>query len=276
LKLQFAHISDTHITPTGKILTERGKPRIDPLIEAINTLPYSSLQAAQALVERINALPFPLDFVLHTGDIMHEPGMDEDYETARGILASIKYPVYYVAGNHDRIGGLRRVLAGHAEWGSPFDYQFECQGVQVVCLDTSAYGQEGEGRLSVQQLDWLAAICTEPTTQPLIVALHHNPLPFGARLADGMGLLDDGALHRTLLKAGRRLRGVFYGHIHQSVDTYRDGILYSAAVSGFFQLDLWPGIKEAGGLDIPALPGFNVVTLTDTTTYVRRCSYQLD
>jgi hypothetical protein len=81
-------------------------------------------------------------------------------------------------------------------------------------------------------------------------------------------------MHRILCKAGQRLRGVFFGHIHHSIDMMQDGILYSGVASAAYQFAAWPGQIEAA-LDLAADPGFNVVTVSGATTLVRHHRYRL-
>jgi hypothetical protein len=84
-----------------------------------------------------------------------------------------------------------------------------------------------------------------------------------------MALQNGERLHAILLKAHARLRGVFFGHIHQNVDIYRDGILYSSVLSSWYQLHSYPG-QEKTNVDVAAEPGFNIVTVTSTQTFIRR------
>ncbi len=75
-------------------------------------------------------------------------------------------------------------------------------------------------------------------------------------------------LHGILLKAKQRLRGVFYGHIHETIVTTRDGITYYSVQSGWFQTRTWYG-QANPARDLTQYPGFNLVTLTDRDTFVR-------
>jgi hypothetical protein len=71
------------------------------------------------------------------------------------------------------------------------------------------------------------------------------------------------------------LRGVFFGHVHQATETYRDGILYSSVLSSWYQLHCWPG--QSGILeDREADPGFDVVTITRAQTFIRRHRFRVN
>lgn len=253
--LRFVHISDTHISP-------------DPAY----TLPeadHTPMEGAKELVRQINALPFAPDFVLHTGDVTFDPVPDA-YQTARAILEQIRYPIYYLVGNHDDRMLLQKTMLERSSIVTPFDYEFEFNGVQIVCLDSNGPAKLPAGSLTMAQLEWLEGICKTPDPRPLVVAIHHNVLPIGAPFWDDFMRLSNGEdMHRVLLAARQRLRGVFFGHVHQATETYRDGILYSSVLSSWYQLHCWPGqanIQEDRGAD----SGFNVVTVTRDQTFIRR------
>lgn len=251
--LTFVHLSDTHINP-------------DPSYN-IPEAEFMPAEGARALVAQINALPFRPDFVLHTGDIAYNPDAGA-YTLAREILGQIKYPTYYLRGNHDDPHALQRVVAGAAEVRSPFDDEFEVNGVQILCVDSNGPAQYAGGSVSDAQLDWLRAACSARDSRPLVVAVHHNVLPMGSPFWDTFMRMNNGeAFHEALLPARDRLRGVFFGHVHQNTSTVRDGILYSSVVSSWYQLHNYPGLADI--ISDRSDPGFAVVTLTRTQTYVR-------
>lgn len=253
--LTFVHLSDTHI-------------HADPSYtgEFVN---FTSRDHVTAMVQHINTLPFPVDFVLHTGDVMTDPTSPEEYDVAREILSTLKFPVYYLAGNHDRSMWLQTGLLGRdpARANRRHAYQFDVNGVQIVCLDSSIEGG-ASGEIDAGQLEWLETICESPDPRPLVVALHHNTLPLEAPWLDTIMLTNGAAVHAVLLKAKHRLRGVFFGHIHENTITIRDGITYVSTLSGWFQTRTWYGQTEP--INDPVIdPGFNVVTLTQTDTLIR-------
>jgi Icc protein len=259
--LRFVHISDTHICQDPDYTYKDGG------------IPLS-MPGSKALVAQVNALPFTPDFVLHTGDVTYDPD-EAAYHTAREILGQIKFPTHYLTGNHDDPLALQRIMLNKQNPQAPFHYEFEVNGAQIICLDTQSAVKargiiEPAGWIDDGQLAWLEGLCSARDERPLIVALHHNPLKVGIPWFDDYMALQNGeALHAILLKAGARLRGVFFGHIHQNVDIYRDGILYISALSSWYQLHSYPG-QEKTKVDVAAEPGFNVVTVTGMQTFIRR------
>lgn len=253
--LRFVHISDTHLSADPNYTHAEAD--------------YTALDGARELVRQVNALPFAPDFVLHTGDITFDPHEDA-YLAAREVLSGIRFPTYYLAGNHDDGGMLQRVFLGRETADPSFEYEFEMNGVQVVCIDSSHPAKYAQGMLYPEQLERIERIVKAPDSRPLVVAIHHNVLPIGAPFWDTFMRLTNGEdLHRLLVRAKDRLRGVFHGHVHMATDTYVDGVLYTSVGSSWYQLECWPGqshiIEDRG-----AEPGFNVVTITRAQTHIRR------
>lgn len=256
--LTFVQISDTHLHTdpayTGEFTTVLPRPGVE------------------AMIQQINKLPFEVDFVLHTGDIMTDPLEPCEYELAREVFSSLRFPIRYLAGNHDRAEAIQQVLMKRApaEITPHLDYEFAMNGVQFICLDSSISDPDiHHGHLETEQLDWLNSRLSKSDTRPLVVAVHHHPIPLHAPWLDPI-ILDNGlALHEILLSARHRLRGVFYGHIHENTVIVRDGISYYSVLSGWFQTRTWYG-QDTPHNDPMYFPGFNVVTLTTSDTFIRQ------
>ena len=259
--LTFVHIGDTHI-------------HSDPAY----TLDYAEITpfaGAKALVEHLNNLPFTPDLVLHTGDVAYYPD-PEAYTTCKEILGKIKYPTYYVVGNHDDGIALCRYLQPKQANFQPRTYgDFEINGVQIVFLDSNGPVEPPAGYMVEEQIAWLRKICSARDSRPLIIAVHHNLLPVGIPWLDTyMRTANGEQVHAAILPARDRLRGVFFGHLHQNVDVMQDGILYSSVASSWFQLEAYPGLIETTP-DRGAELGYSVVTITAQQTFIRRCRFPL-
>lgn len=272
--LQFVHISDTHLLKPGQALDfgDIG-PEWAEYARQVLALRHDAGAVVTTLVREINSLPARLDFVLHTGDVAGQPQSPDDYDIMARWLGQINYPLFYLPGNHDDADGVRRLLNGAAT-PETLDYTFECNGVQIVCLDSNHSAVPHGGGLDDRQLTWLESICAAQDDRPLVVSLHHHPIPLGVPWLDALALSNGDDLHRILLLARARLRGVFFGHIHYGIDVLRDGILYSSAPGAWYQFSGWPGWATPA-LDDRASPGFSVVTITRDRTFVRRHFYRV-
>ena len=262
--LNFIHISDTHIHANPEFVGSH--------------VEFTSRATVAELIKQINAVPFDVDFVIHTGDIMTDPAKSKAYKIARDILSDIRFPIHYLVGNHDRSAAVQKILVGvpEHEITTTYDYEFEHNSVQIICLDSNPNARGVHfGLLNNNQLGWLAERLQADDPRPLVVAVHHHPLPSKASWLDGIVLKNGHELHELLLTVRHRLRGVFYGHIHENMVTVRDGISYYSTVSSWFQTRTYFGQIKPGRDPLLREPGFNLVTLTEKDTFVRRYRFPM-
>lgn len=254
--LRFVHISDTHIHPDEDY--------------NVHYAAYTPMKGVRPLLDAIDALPFTPDFVLHTGDVAYDP-MPSAYAEVQMAFAHLRVPFYVLAGNHDDPAALASLYREKS-----VRFNTEINGVQLVGVDSNAPVPPPRGRVTEADLEWLAQICRANDPRPLVLAVHHNPLPIGSPWMDEFMRITNGeALHAALFPARQRLRGVFHGHIHQNLDVMHDGILYSAAASSWCQFHSY---TQASHTDVVSareeLPGFSVVSIYPQQTVIRRHFYQ--
>lgn len=254
----FAHITDTHLHANPHYTND--------LID------YPALPPVQAVINFINTLGAEIDFVLHTGDVMHAPGAPQEYAEAARVFAAFEVPVHYIPGNHDHVAWMQQYLVGRSpdQLTPTYDTAFEVNGVQFVLLDSHTPEKIGNavGVISQDQLRWLEGQLDPTDERPLVVAVHHHTLPLLAPWLDRIGMVNGEDLHNVLVGARGRLRGVFCGHIHEVLVTVRDGVSYYSAQSAWYQTRTYPA-QPSPALDPVTNPGFNLVTLTATDTFVR-------
>ncbi|MDQ7025043.1 MAG: metallophosphoesterase [Anaerolineae bacterium] len=264
--LRFIHISDTHINPDTNYTLDYAQ--------------YTPLIGAQALVKAVNDLPFMPDFILHTGDVAYDP-VPEVYPEIKTLLETLKAPIHYLVGNHDDAKAIQRVLMGrNAETIQDYlYYDFEVKEVHVVCLDSNGAHnpQYPSGTVTDEQLIWLNDICRSDDERPLVIAVHHNIIPTGVPWLDTWMRMENGeAFHDIVSQARARLCGVFFGHIHQNITTLRDGVMYVAASSSWCQFYSYPIPENTRhSPDIITNPGFNVVSISEQTTFIRRHTFAI-
>jgi 3',5'-cyclic-AMP phosphodiesterase len=257
----FVHISDSHIGPTAGYSRHGFRP----------------LPAVQRLVDILNHLPQRPDFVVHTGDIVAEPD-PAAYRLAARTFAQLAMPVYYVNGNHDRAAGIRRYLpmgplTPAGDDPDRLSYVFEVKGYQFLVLDARGPDEiDPHGQLPDSQLS-LVADNARPAGPPLCVFVHFPVWPLNSPwMDDNMLILNGPALHQALLPAAGRLRGVFHGHVHQSMQTIVDGIHYVSVASAFAQFAAWPQDFDVR-MDPDQPPGYNFVHLLPGQTIVHQHTF---
>lgn len=256
--LYFVHISDSHIGPTVDFSLQGHRP----------------YPCAQRVVEVINNLPQRPDFVIHTGDVVEETS-SKAYSLAAGIFGQLEAPLYLVKGNHDSAKGLRRhfsqgpreELSDHPE---QISYAFEIKGYRFLVLDARGpVAIDPQGLLPGSQLE-VASREAQPQGPPLVIFIHYPVLPLNSSWMDQRMLIQNGRLlHQALLPAQARLRGVFHGHVHQPMQTFRDGILYVSGASLHSQFGAWPADQETF-YDTKHDPGFGFVHLLPEQTIIHQ------
>lgn len=244
--LRFIHISDTHIAAS-------------PEWESYG---HYALDNSEAVVEYLNTkLPFEPEFILHTGDVTFNPKA-EAYPVAQKVLSKLRYPVYYVRGNHDQPDFMRQHLDNVPDGGGNLDYDFWIDDFHFIVLDTFGFTKT-IGILEDEQLEWLASTLDASPARSIVLAVHHLPVTTGVECSDErMIIKNHDAFFETIVPHRGRIRGVFFGHIHRQTQAIRQGIFCSSAPAVWFQLYNFPESGPDFVGDPYSDPGFNIVTVT--------------
>lgn len=218
-------------------------------LRGVRTLP--SVQACLAHARRRH---FPADIVTVTGDLVQDD--PEAYGVFELLFDQFAAPVLLGPGNHDIPSELRRRLS-HAP--------FQVGGLrlagswQIVMLDTwFERSEDGEGQLGQDEIDRLDATLAAHRDRHALVLLHHPPLRMDAPSLDQLGLLDAAAFHEVI-RRHPQVRGVVWGHAHQSLDVYHGAIRWMCAPSTCMQFR--PRDDYFATDDRP--PGYRVIDLHD-------------
>lgn len=233
---------------------------------------HTALANAQRLVDTINFLPVMPDFIMHTGDVADAPHPDT-YALAAEAFGRLRVPVYYVNGNHDARGDIIKYMPmGPVQWLSEgsdqFSYTFDLKGYRFLVLDARGPTSiDPQGQFPAAQLEILRKEI-ERGGPPLVIFMHYPVLQMDSPWMDANMLVTNGAeFHQVLLQARDRLRAVFHGHVHMSMQTLKDGIAYIGVSSSLNQFSAWPTDQVIGHKPL-ALPGFNLVHLLPEHTII--------
>lgn len=214
-----------------------------------------ALRQAVAHVAAMEPLP---DLVLLTGDLT-ERGSAAEYALVADALAPLTMPVHAVPGNHDDSKRARSALGrympvAHDAPENACCYHFEFQGLHCVALDTAVPGRS-HGALGAQQLAWLERTLQDCSGQPVLIFMHHPPLPTGIEAMDACSLLEGGERLAALIHAHRQVQGLLCGHLHRAVQMQFGGVPLHVAPSVAHQvaLDLRPGAKLHARLEPPKI-----------------------
>lgn len=212
----------------------------------------ATLPALQACLERARTLHLPADVIAVTGDLVQDD--PAGYGFLELLLEPLGAPVLVVPGNHDvpdqmRLRFSRPPFQAGGEWTAG-DWV-------IVMLGTWFAGSTGgEGQLGPTQLERLDRTLARHRALHALVCLHHPPLSMESPGLDALGLVDAAAF-RDVIDSHPNVRGVAWGHAHQSLDVLRGGVRWMCSPASCMQFrPRQPGFEVD---DRP--PGYRVMDL---------------
>jgi 3',5'-cyclic AMP phosphodiesterase CpdA len=197
-------------------------------------------------VARINSLPRPPAFILHTGDLTHLAKPDE-FDTVAGVLQEAKAgEVYCVPGEHDVFTDdgkryLERYGKGtHGTGWRSFDHK----GVHFTGLvNVMNLKAGGLGVLGAEQLDWLKKDLAGLADSTPVVVFAHVPV-WTVYPKWGWGTRDSEQALALLRRFGSVT--VLNGHVHQILQKVEGKVTFHTARSTAFPQPE-PGKAESPG-----------------------------
>jgi 3',5'-cyclic AMP phosphodiesterase CpdA len=250
-ELSFVQISDSHMG-----FNKPANPDV-----------ASTLKAA---VDKINALPIPPQFMLHTGDISHL-SKPEEFDNVEQILKSANpKTVFYVPGEHDVLndeGAQYRERFGKGSQGSGW-HSFDQKGIHFIGLvNVMNLKAGGMGSLGAEQLAWLEKDVTHLSKSTPIVVFAHIPL-WSVYPEWGWGTEDSAQALGYLKKFGSVT--VLNGHIHQTMQKVEGNVTFHTAASTAFPQPK-PGAAPAPGpMKVPDDQLRGLLGVTDVNYIQRR------
>ena len=228
--LHFVQISDTHMG--------FNKPA--------NTDVNGTLKTT---IEKINALPVPPDFLIHTGDLSHTSKAAE-FDTLDEILKGANAnQTFFVPGEHDTSaddGKLYLERYGKSATGRGW-YSFDHKDVHFVGLSNVA-ALEGLGRLGPEQLAWIETdLKGQPASRPIVVFAH---IPLWSVYPDWGWGTEDSAQALGFLKRFGSVT-VLNGHIHQVMQKVEGNVTFHTARSTAFPQPAPGAAKAPGPMKVP-------------------------
>src|SRR5581483_10045463 len=222
----------------------------------------------QTAINKINAMPHPPDFIIHTGDLSHlsKPG---EFDTLDQVLkgASAKQ-IYFVPGEHDMLtdnGGQYLERYGKGTKGTGW-YSFDHKGVHFIGLVNVANLKAGGlGTLGHEQLEWLESdLKGRPASTPIVLFAH---IPLWTIYPEWGWGTDDS---EQALSYVRRFGSVtvLNGHIHQVMQKVEGKLSFHTAMSTAFPQPAPGTAPSAGPMKVPADQLQRVLGITDVNYMV--------
>jgi len=188
-------------------------------LRGVASLP--ALHAAIADAQRRCQQP---DGILLTGDLVQDD--PDGYPLIRQVFGASQVPVMCLAGNHDLPDHMRATLRD-----APFRIGGEVEFGRwlVVLLDTWVEHDAG-GRIGAAQLGHLREVLQTHRNHHVLICLHHHPIPMRSEWLDQVGLADADEF-MAIVRQNPNVRGVLWGHVHQSLDSFVHGVRFMASPS---------------------------------------------
>ena len=219
----------------------------------------------QAAVDKINALPTPPAFLLHTGDISHL-SKPEEFDNVDQILKSASAKdVFFVPGEHDVLGDEGKQYLeryGKNAKGEGW-YSFDKNGVHFIGLvNVLNLKAGGLGTLGKEQLEWMEADVKHLSKSTPIVVFAHIPL--WTVYADWGWGTEDSAQALSYLKRFGSVT-VLNGHIHQTMQKVEGNVTFHTAMSTAFPQPAPGSAPSPGPMKVPADQLRSVLGITDVS-----------
>ncbi|MGA7223257.1 MAG: metallophosphoesterase [Candidatus Acidiferrales bacterium] len=214
-------------------------------------------------IAKINALPTPPAFVLHTGDLTHL-SKPEEFDTLAESLKGLRTErIFFVAGEHDVLNdngaAFNERFGKDAQEGGW--YSFDSQGVHFMGLvNVLNLKAGGLGNLGAAQLEWIEKDIARLKSSTPIVVFAHIPL-WSVYPQWGWGT-DDSAQALSHLKRFGSVT-VLNGHIHQTMQKVEGNVAFHTACSTAFPQP-HPGQADSPGpMKVPAEQLRSLLGITD-------------
>ncbi len=202
LGLHILHLTDCHIyaDPNGCLAGVNTQQTFDQVLQ----------MARQEF--------WPADLLLATGDLVHD-ATPAGYNRLRERFEALRIPVHCLPGNHDIPETMNRCIQGGMVTTAKM---FRHRNWLVILLDSTIRGYE-QGRLERGELALLEQSLAQHPDLHVLISLHHHTTTVGSRWMDRMALENPDDFFRVIDRH-HNVRGVLWGHIHQSFEQYRRGV----------------------------------------------------
>jgi Icc protein len=214
-------------------------------------------------IAKVNALPNPPSFVLHTGDLTHL-SKPEEFDTLAESLKSLKTDkIFYVPGEHDVLNDNGQAFHERFGQGTQGDgwYSFDQKGAHFIGLvNVMNLKAGGLGNLGHDQLEWLEKDVANLKSSTPIVVFAHIPL-WSVYPQWGWGT-DDSEQALSYLKRFGSVT-VLNGHIHQITQKIEGNIAFHTACSTAFPQPQPGQADSPGPMKVPAEKLRSLLGVTD-------------
>jgi len=216
----------------------------------------NALGTFQEAIAKINAMPTPPAFIIHTGDITHL-SKDKEFDDADQAMKALKQKVYVIPGEHD-VADAYNGKAYLDRYGKGTNgkgwYSFDYGGAHFIALINvfnfePGFKSAGLAKLGDEQLEWMEKDVKGLSASTPIVVLAHLPL-WTVYQEWGWGTEDAPRALGYLKRFGSVT--VLNGHIHQIQQKVEGNVSFHTARSTAFPQPAPGSAPAPGPMKVPA------------------------
>ena len=237
-------MSDLHFVATGDVIGHDPRVRL------------------RQAVRHINEQHGDADLCIISGDMVNR-GTETDYAAVRAELDALAIPYVSLVGNHDQRDLFRQALPVPDGAMTDFvQYAIKADGCLLACLDTQKEGSDA-GEFCAARSAWLRKTLETAGDTPVLLFMHHPPLPLGLPMQD-TDCMENGEAFLDLISAYSNVAYMCIGHVHRPISGALRGIPYSTMRSVLYQAPAprptwdWSTFKPA-----QEAPNIGVLTVKD-------------
>lgn len=202
-------------------------------------------------IEEINALPFPVECVIHTGDIVSNGVKSPEVaNAASNLLASFKPPVVVCPGNHDvtfqysdPTNRFLRSAEAYCRHFGPLAQDVETENALYIAIFTESLRRADAPAIpDFDPLSWLEERLSRcPPEKPVFVCTHVPDCDdfVGGAFSPAWENADGLAAWRAVLRRHGNVKAVLAGHFHRcAYAEHSDGgppTVVASCLAGFWQ-----------------------------------------
>ena len=198
----------------------------------------NNLERGRRVVELINQLPMPVEFVVHTGDILADLILEPQVvDQTLEVMGGLQPPLYYLPGNHDiHKDDSDQALAVYRERFGPLVRVEEFNGVLVIFLYVEPSARDWPIIPGYDPLAELEKALTQAGDRPVLLFQHTPPVEGFFRNMLHRGWSDAQRQRWEELVSRHQVKGVFTGHYHKDELHWlgQTPIFVAASIAGFW------------------------------------------
>lgn len=209
-----------------------------------------------AAVKALSSQYHHIDLTLLTGDLSQDHS-DASYYKCAEVFRHQSHPVAWITGNHDDNELQQQILSTGALTPTK---RILFKHWQLLLLNTQIPGIVC-GEVNAHELASIKQAGIDYPNHHLLLVMHHHPVPMNSEWIDKHCLNNQKALWEVIEQVPQ-VKGIVFGHVHQSVDVIRNGVRVLGAPSTSVQFS---PLKKEFTVD-DKQPGFRFMELLASGT----------